>query len=93
MIFLRFFETNVLYLFSMRRIKEKEKDKTMMKQIDPEEMKALARQTDAGDAEIVYNDSIRELVKILARRAAVNGYEEFLSVVREKYGEDIDREQ
>jgi hypothetical protein len=61
--------------------------------IDEKEiMVDLAKQTDASSAEFVYNESIRHLVKILARKAAEEGYTEFLAIARSQYGEDIDSE-
>lgn len=51
----------------------------------------LANQVEVVDSGIDYHPSIRALVKILARKAAEERYEEFLEVVRDQFGEDIDK--
>ena len=62
-----------------------------MKRTEKDELKPLATQVETIDSDMEYHPSIRQLVKILARKAAEEHYEEFLSVVRSKYGEDIDK--
>lgn len=56
---------------------------------ETENIMTLAHKVNADGAELVYDESIRELVKILARKAAERGYEEFLEVMQREHGEDI----
>lgn len=59
-----------------------------MKDIDTDKMKELAEKTDAKEAEMVYHPSIKALVKILARKAAEENYNEFLRVLKNSQNED-----
>ena len=63
--------------------------------MDNEENKGLADlATNVRDVDgnIEYHPSIRNLVKILARKAAEERYDEFLKVLKDKHGDDIEKE-
>lgn len=51
----------------------------------------LAQKVEVVESGVDFHPSIRALVKILARKAAEERYEEFLEVVRDQFGEDIDK--
>ena len=62
-----------------------------MKEKDKDELQALSRDVQSINSEMEFHPSIRELVKILARKAAEEHYAELLRVMRGKYGEDVDK--
>jgi hypothetical protein len=55
-------------------------------------LESMGKSVDATGCELEYHPSIRALVKILARKAAEERYDELLSVMREKYGDDVDKD-
>jgi len=59
-----------------------------MDDFDTDKFVGLAKKADASDAKIEYHPSIRALVKILARKAAEEQYDELLRALKNSEDEE-----
>ncbi len=62
-----------------------------MKSGDKKELKELSKEVSVVESKMEFHPSIRALVKILARKAAEEQYEELLKVMRHSFGDDIEQ--